>query len=108
MRKLLIAATAAAMLAAPAFAASTTVSFAGEDGVTHVWTMGDDGKATAPDGTVVDYAYDEETLTLCAQVPETGEVCVTFEEPGKAVGDASKYTDTNGLSGIATIMAVEE
>ncbi len=108
MKKLLIAAAAAAMLAAPAFAASTTVSFAGDNGVTHVWTLGDDGKATGADGTVVDYTFDEETLTLCAQVPEAGEICVTFEEAGKAVGDTSKYTDTTGVSGIATITAVEE
>ncbi len=108
MRKLLIAAAAAAMLAVPAFAASTTVSFAGDDGVTHVWTLGDDGKATSPAGMVVDYTYDEDTLTLCAQVPEAGEICVTFEEAGKEVGDTSKYTDTNGLSGIATITAVEK
>jgi len=108
MKKILIAAAMVAGLSAPAFAGSMTVSFAGDDGVTQVWVLGDDGKATAPDGSIVDYSYDEAALKLCAEVPDTGQVCATFESAGEKVGDSSKYTTNAGTSGTATITAMEE
>ena len=108
MKKTLIATLAATLLAAPAFASSMTVSFANADGSTQVWTLGDDGKATSPEGMVADYTYDEATMTLCAEIPDLGEVCATFESAGEAVGDTSNYTLSNGATGVATVTAVEE
>lgn len=108
MKKILISAAAAAMLAAPAFAASMTVAFASEDGATAVWTF-EDGTATAPDGTSAPYTFDEATRTLCADVPDQGEVCATFaDETSGAVGDSSAYTLSTGGGGTATITAVTE
>lgn len=109
MKKIILAAALTAAMSAPAFAASMTVSFAGDDGTTQVWTLGDDGKATAPDGSVVDYTYDEATRTLCAQVPDAGEVCATFESAGEGVvGETSRYTTSAGTAGTATVTAVSE
>ncbi len=108
MKKYLIAAAMVAGLSAPAFAGSMTVSFADAEGATQVWVLGDDGKATAPDGATVDYTYDEATMTLCAEVPEAGQVCATFERAGEKVGDTSNYTTNAGTAGVATITAMEE
>ena len=109
MKKLIVAAVLTAGVSAPAFAASMTVSFAGDDGATQVWTFNDDGTATAPDGSVVDYTYDQATLTLCAEVPETGDICAIFESANEGnVGDSSRYTTTTGVAGTATITAVTE
>lgn len=109
MRKSLIAASFAVALAAPAMAGSMTVSFANDDGTTHDWVLGDDGNATAPDGTVVPYTWDEEALKLCATMPDDAEICATFAEAGTGtVGDTSAYTLSTGGTGTATIIALEE
>ncbi|MEM9054878.1 MAG: hypothetical protein AAGB16_06095 [Pseudomonadota bacterium] len=108
MKKTLIAAMAAGLLAAPAFAATITVEFANDDGTTQEWTF-DDAAGTATTGDIsVPYTYDAEALKLCADIPQQGEVCATFESQGTAVGDASKYTLSTGGSGTATIKAMSE
>ena len=107
MKKTFIAALAAGLLAAPAFAASMTISFANDDGTTQEWTF--DGEGTATTGDVsVPYTWDEEAMKLCADVPEQGEICATFETQGEKVGDTSAYTLSTGGTGTATITAMEE
>ena len=108
MKKSILFAAAAALLTAPAFAASMTVSFANDDGTIQVWTLDDTGKATAGDGTVVDYTYDDEGKVLCAAIPDAGDVCATFDTAGENVGDTSTYTLSSGGTGTATITAVTE
>ncbi len=109
MKKLLISTAAVALFAAPAFAASMTVSFASDDGTTTVMTFDDEGTAAMADGSTLAYTYDEEALKLCAEIPETGEVCATFAEAGTgAVGESIAYTLSIGGGGTATITAVEE
>lgn len=107
MKKTLISVITAGLLAAPAFAASMTISFANDDGSVQEWTLSDDGTATSGELSVP-YTYDETTLTLCAQIPDQGEICATFENQGEAVGDTSPYTISTGATGVATIIAMEE
>ena len=84
MRKFLGLAAASLLAAAPALAGSMTVEFAA-DGQTDVFvvTLVDDGTYTASDGSA-------------------GEA----SEP--AVGDTRAFTDTAGMTGIATITAIAE
>ncbi len=108
MKKLFVSAIVTAMIAAPAFAASMTVEFVRDDGMTTVVVLNDDGTTMIGDvaGT---YTYDEETLTLCGQSEGADEVCVTFEDAGATqVGDSTGYTSTAGDTGIATITAMTE
>lgn len=110
MRKLIGLATASLLIAAPALAGSMTVEFAA-DGETDVIvvTLVDDGTYSSSDGSTGSYTWDDETQTLCG-TSEEGEVCATFEgeasEP--AVGDTRAFTNTAGMSGVATITAIEE
>nr|WP_070961270.1 hypothetical protein [Hyphomonas sp. Mor2] len=107
MKKFIAAAVAAGFIAAPAFAASITVSFANDDGTTSEWTF--DGEGTATSGDVsASYTWDEEAMKLCADVPEQGEICATFDSVADEVGESSGYTLSNGGSGTATIIAMEE
>ena len=107
MKKILTAAIVAGFVAAPAFAASITVSFAGDDGNTQEWTFDGEGTATSGDVTA-SYTYDEEARKLCADIPEQGEVCATFDSAAEAVGESSTYTLSTGGTGTATITAMEE
>jgi len=107
MKKFVTAAIAAGFLAAPAFAASITLSFANDDGTTSEWTF--DGEGTATSGDIsTSYTWDEEARTLCADVPEQGEICATFDSVADEVGESSGYTLSNGGAGTATITAMEE
>lgn len=107
MKKFITAALAAGLIAAPALAASITLSFAGDDGSTQEWTFDGEGTATAGDISVP-YTWDEDAKTLCADVPDQGKVCATFDSVAEAVGDSSSYTLSTGATGTATIMAMEE
>ena len=107
MKKFLAAALAAGFLAAPAMAASITLSFANEDGTTQVWTFDGEGTATAGEMSVP-YTWDEEAMQLCAEIPDQGEVCATFDSIAEAVGESAGYTLSSGGSGTATITAMEE
>ena len=98
---------ASAVLSAPVWAATQTIEFAGDNGETETWVLSDDGTATSGDVTV-NYTWDEEALKLCAEMPEQGELCVTFEEAGSEVGDTSKYTTSDGESGVAKIIEIVE
>lgn len=107
MKKFVTAAIAAGFIAAPAFAASITVSFASDDGTTQEWTF--DGEGTATSGELsTSYTWDEAARKLCATIPEQGEVCATFDSVAENVGDSSTYTLSSGGSGTATITAMEE
>ncbi len=109
MKKFMIAAAATALMAAPAFAAKMTISFANDDGTASEWTFDQETKMASSDaGISVPYTYDGETRVLCADIPEAGEVCATFATQGEAVGDSSAYTLSTGGSGTATITAMEE
>lgn len=107
MKKFIAAAIAAGFVAAPAFAASITISFADNDGTTAEWTFDGEGTATSGDLSAA-YTWDEDAATLCADVPEQGEVCATFDSVAEAVGESSTYTLSTGGSGTATIIAMEE
>lgn len=107
MKKFIAAVVAAGVIAAPAFAASITVSFANDDGTTSEWTF--DGEGTATSGDIsTSYTWDEEAMKLCADVPEQGEVCATFDSVASAVGESAGYTLSTGGAGTATITAMEE
>lgn len=107
MKKFIAAAVAAGFIAAPAFAASITVSFANDDGTTSEWTFDGEGTATSGDVSTA-YTWDEEAMKLCADVPEQGEICATFDSVADEVGESAGYTLSNGGSGTATIIAMEE
>lgn len=107
MKKLVAAIVAAGFVTAPAFAASITISFAGDDGNTQEWTFDGEGTATVGDLST-SYTWDEAARKLCADVPEQGEVCATFESAAQAVGESSTYTLSTGGTGTATIIAMEE
>lgn len=107
MKKFVAAIVAAGFIAAPAFAASITLSFASDDGTTQEWTFDGEGTATAGDMTAP-YTWDEDARKLCADIPEQGEVCATFDSVAQAVGESSAYTLSTGGTGTATITAMEE
>jgi len=107
MKKFLTAAVIAGFVAAPAFAASITISFANEDGTTQEWTFDGEGTATSGDMSAA-YTWDEDAAKLCAEIPEQGEVCATFDSVAQAVGETSTYALSTGGAGTATIMAMEE
>lgn len=107
MKKFVATIIAAGFIAAPAFAASITLSFANDDGSTQEWTF--DGEGTATTGELsTSYTWDEDAKKLCADIPEQGEVCATFDAIAEAVGDSAGYTLSTGGAGTATIMAMEE
>ncbi|MEM9571113.1 MAG: hypothetical protein AAF996_06580 [Pseudomonadota bacterium] len=107
MKKFLAVALAAGLVAAPSWAASITISFASDDGTTQEWTF--DGEGTATTGELsTSYTWDEEARKLCADIPDQGEVCATFETTAQAVGESSAYTLSSGGTGTATITAMEE
>lgn len=109
MKKVLIAAAAAAMFSTSAIAATITVEFTPGEGEKQVWKFDQEaGKATGPSGKEYDYTFDEAAQKLCANV-EDGELCATFEGgDGKIeVGATATYSATNGSTGSATITAVE-
>lgn len=107
MKKFLAVALAAGLVAAPSWAASITISFASDDGTTQEWTF--DGEGTATTGELsASYTWDEEARKLCADIPDQGEVCATFESTAQAVGESSAYTLSSGGTGTATIIAMKE
>lgn len=99
---------AAGTLALSATAQTKIIEFADDTGESQVWTLRDDGTATGPDGVEASYTYDEATKTLCAEVLELGKVCVQGEAEIHEVGDSTRYVDSDGASGTATILALEE
>ena len=109
MRKLILSAAIAALIATPAAARIVTMEFSVEGGEAQVWTFDDAaGKATSPDGKVYEYTYDETARKLCATTSE-GPLCATFEkDEGVKVGSSSPYEATNGNKGVATITEVKE
>lgn len=107
MKKFLAAALAAGFIAAPAFAATITVSFANDDGTTQEWTFDGEGTATSGDVSAA-YTFDEESGVLCATMPDESEICATFDSVADEVGESSTYTLSTGGSGTATITAMTE
>lgn len=108
MKKFLTAAIAAGFIAAPAFAASITLSFASDDGTTQEWTFDQETSLATMGDLSAPYTWDEEAKKLCAEIPDQGEVCATFDSVGQAVGETSGYTLSSGGSGTATITAMAE
>lgn len=108
MKKLICAAIATAFVAAPAFAAKITLSFAGDDGTTQEWTFDSETNMATTGELSMPYTWDEESATLCADVPDQGEICATFSEVAQAVGESSPYTLSIGGGGTATITAMSE
>lgn len=108
MKKFFAAAIAAGFLAAPAFAASITVSFASDDGTTQEWTF-DQGTGMATMGEIsAPYTWDEDAKKLCVDIPEQGEVCGVFDSVAQAVGETANYTLSTGGTGTATVTAMSE
>ena len=109
MKTFLSALLATTLFVAPAFAASVTISFANDDGNTQVWTFDQDtGMATFGDISVP-YTWDEAASTICATLPDQGEVCVIFESSDPpSLGARSAYTLSSGGGGTATVTAMTE
>lgn len=107
MKRFMIAVCAAGLFAAPAFAASITISFANDDGTTQEWSFDGEGTATSGEMSVA-YTWDEEARTLCAELPDQGEICATFDGDADEVGESSTYTLSTGGTGTATITAMQE
>lgn len=108
MKKTIAALLAASFVAAPAFAASVTVSFANDTGETQEWTFDQETNMATTGDLTVPYTFDAEAGVLCADIPDTGEVCATFDGMAQNVGDSAGYTLSTGGSGTATILAMEE
>lgn len=108
MKKFVTAAIAAGLFAAPAFAASITISFASDDGPTQEWTFDQDTSMATMGDLSAPYTWDEEAKKLCVDIPEQGEVCGVFDSVAQAVGETAGYTLTDGTTGTATITAMEE
>ncbi len=108
MKKIITAMIAAGFIAAPALAASVTVSFASDDGTTQEWTFDQETSMATMGDLSVPYTFDQEAGVLCADIPDQGEVCATFDGVAQAVGDSAGYTLSTGGSGTATITAMEE
>lgn len=109
MRKLMVAVAATAMIGAPAYAGTMTISFASDSGETQVWSF-DDATGTASSGDLsAPYTWNAEENTICATTAE-GDICATFEEASEtpAVNDSSRYTTNTGTAGTATITAMTE
>ena len=109
MKKIVLSAAIAALMATPAMARVITMEFTVEGGESQIWKFDDaTKKATAPDGKVYDYTRDEAARKICATTPE-GELCATFAEDGEiAKGASSPYKATNGNEGVATITDISE
>jgi hypothetical protein len=109
MKKMMVAVATSALMAAPAFAGTMTISFASDSGETQVWSF-DDATGTASSGDLsAPYTWNGEEKTICATTPQ-GDICATFEEASDtpAVNDSSRYTTNTGTSGTATITAMTE
>ena len=109
MKRMMTAVLVAGLCAAPALAATMTLSFAGDDGETQVWVLNDaDGTATSGDLSVP-YTWDAETRELCAKTDD-GDICATIEDTGKEpeVGGTAAYTTNTGETGTVTITAMSE
>lgn len=111
MKKTISVVLAALALAAPAFAASMTISFAADEGGDPL-VITFDGEGTASvEGSEDTFAYtwNEETRELCGDATGEGEVCATMAESGDPeVGQSTAYTTSAGTSGTATITAMSE
>ncbi len=99
----------AAFAAGAAGAQTYTIEFAQDGGETQTWTFdGATSTATNDAGVSTPYTYDEAAKEICADVPEQGELCVTFAETGQDVGGTTTYTVSTGATGTATLVAVSE
>ena len=107
MKSFVIAGAAAVLFAGAASAAELTVNFESSEGVAQTWVFNDETKmSTSPDGVEAPYTWDEETLTVCGEMPEQGELCVTFEEMMVEEGATTGYTTSDGGSGTATLVSM--
>lgn len=110
MKKLLALAAAGAALLSSALAASYTIEFTRADGTVQVWTFNGDGTATGPGGAAATYTWDEASNTLCAAptADASKQTCVTFEieNPEPKVGDTTPYKTSEGVTGVAKILAI--
>ena len=106
--KILMAAGAALSLAAlPAFAGSITVQFVAADGTTSIVVFDEDNDMATMDGAdPIPYTMDQDTRTVCGHTPD-GDLCATFDEIGDEVGFSTGYTNTEGVTGTATITAMD-
>ncbi len=108
MKKFVLAASVAALLAAPAMADVVTVEFTRDDGSVRSATFDNDAMIATTDQGEAPYTLDAETGVLCSTDPE-GELCITFaempEEP--VVGFTTTYETSRGHAGDAKITAVE-
>ncbi len=109
MKKILAAAAAAAFVVTPALAAKTTIEFKRDTGESQVIMLDGEGTATNAEGASFPYSYDEATMTMCFELPDS-KPCVTFAESNDdpQVGDSVRYKNAEGAEGTATIKAIEE
>ncbi|MCA8902734.1 MAG: hypothetical protein KDA53_15955 [Hyphomonas sp.] len=102
MRLITVGILAASFGALPALAGSTTWEFTDADGTVSVVVLGPDGTATMDGSDPIPYTLDANTL--CGETPE-GEICATFDAIGDEVGFSTGYTNSEGVTGTATITA---
>ena len=106
MKKILLAAGALIVCAAPAFAKVYTTKFVGADGTAATVTFDDVAMTTVDDkGVKGTYTFDASTLKLCAKKPG-GEYCLTFASSGLGKpGDTIGFTTADGKAGTATLVS---
>lgn len=107
MKQVLISITAACMLVGTASAASYTIEYVIDDGPTMVWTYNDDGNAIDAYGNTTLYTFDEESRVLCGDNVDGARLCVTFETITREVGAQTRFSTPSGVTGTATLTALE-
>ena len=113
MKKLFTLAAATAALAMPAMAGTMTITYTEDGGSPAPVTYDSETMMATIDGTDITFAYtwDEGGSLLCgSDIPDVGDLCVTFEGEGAvpAVGVTYPYSADNGTSGIAEITGMSE
>jgi hypothetical protein len=109
MKKFALLAATAALISSPAFAMKMTVEFAVDGGETVVAVLDNAAKTSTVDGNAMPTTWDAATKTLCTETPD-GEMCAVMENISEtpAVGDTTTFTGSDGKTGTATILALEE
>ena len=112
MIKSAIAFTSALFFSASAFAAVTTIEFTPAEGEAVTIAFDDaTGKSTnVATGEVSDYTFNQDSGELCGTDAEGQPLCVTFENSTAEtkVGDEGAYTASNGASGTAKVIDIQE
>ena len=93
MKKIILASTAALLATLSAAAAATKIEFKRDSGEVFTVTLNGDGTGAGPDGSAMNYTFEEEGKKLCMTAEGGEAVCAVFEEtfPEPKVGDSTRY-----------------